>query len=87
MGNLVKFKKAIRQKVGDPGVSIKAEAMLGGELRPGDMFSTAGQEYWDRALEGPSIGEQVYIRTNSPTPPQEAKVPIFRIVITEEERE
>ena len=87
MGNLVKFKKALRQKVGDPGISIKAEAMLGGELKAGDLFSTADQEYWDGALEGPSIGERVYIRTNSPTPPQEAKVAIFRIAIVREERE
>lgn len=47
-------------------VRIKAEAMPASELQPGDMFSTAGPEYWDFFHEKvSSCGERVYLRTNA----------------------
>jgi hypothetical protein len=36
------------------------------QLKPGDLFSTADQRYWDLAMAGNSIGERVYIRMQAP---------------------
>ena len=47
-------------------VKIKAEEILGRELKPGDLFSTVGSSHWNMAMEFGSIGERVYIRTNVP---------------------
>ena len=44
-------------------VKIKAELTTGHDLKPGELFSTAGQAYWDTALDKGSVGEAVYIRT------------------------
>ena len=39
----------------------------GNELKPGEIFSTKGQEFWDKAILEPiSLVESVYIRTNTP---------------------
>jgi len=59
----------------------RAEAVLSKELLPGDLFSTAGSEYWDTALDRASIGERAFIRTNAPCPADQEGVPIFRITI------
>lgn len=53
-------------KKGGGRVKIKATKVKGGELKAGDLFSTANQEYWDRIDKDISIGEKVYIRTNTP---------------------
>ena len=63
---------------------IIAEPMIGGELRPGDLFSTVGPEYWDLQTRN-AIGERVYIRTNTPTPPSQYHEPIYRITIVRDE--
>lgn len=47
-------------------MKIKATKCKGLELKPGDLFSTVGPEYWDHFTERDSIGERVYIRTNTP---------------------
>ena len=47
-------------------VRIKAKLVTGRDLKPGDLFSTAGPEYWSTAADKLSVGEMVYIRTNSP---------------------
>jgi hypothetical protein len=49
---------------------VEVEPVIAKELKPGDLFSTADANYWDGALDFGSIGEKVYIRTN--TPPEEA---------------
>lgn len=46
-------------------VRIKATPIKGHELLPGELFSTQSQEYWDRIDLRDSIGESVYIRTNT----------------------
>ncbi len=46
-------------------MKIKATPIKGQDLKPGDLFSTAGQDYWDNPDPG-SVGEKVYIRTNNP---------------------
>ncbi len=44
-------------------VRIHAEAIAAKELRPGDLFSIAGPEYWDDFPYKQGVGERVYIRT------------------------
>jgi len=43
---------------------ITATRTRADELKPGDLFSIVGDEYWSAALDSGSIGECVYIRTN-----------------------
>ncbi len=64
---------------------IQAEMILGKDLQPGDLFSTAGPEYWDYAMDRGSVGERVYIRTNAPCPASQGNEPIHRIAISGEE--
>ena len=45
-------------------MKIMCELVKGRDLKPGDLFSIYGPEYWDTALDKGSIGEKVYIRTN-----------------------
>lgn len=45
---------------------IVATRILARDLQPGDLFSAAGQKYWDLALDPAPIGERVYIRTTAP---------------------
>ncbi len=62
-------------------VKARAEAVLGKDLQPGDLFSTAGSRYWDNAMDKESIGEKVYIRTNAPCPENQENVSIYRVVV------
>jgi hypothetical protein len=48
-------------------MKIKATPTTGKELIPGDLFSTMGPEYWKNIDSFISIGERVYIRTNTPS--------------------
>lgn len=54
------------------------------DLKPGDLFSTVGREYWDR-FDPLSVGERVYVRTNSPCPADQTDETIFRITIIQED--
>ena len=64
-------------------MKIVATKVRGEELKPGDLFSTADQLYWDH-YDPLSIGEKVYIRTEAPCPPDQKDDPIYRITIEEE---
>ena len=50
------------------------------DLKSGDLFTTASQPYWDNFASHHSIGEKVYIRTDEPTPPDQAEDEIYKIV-------
>ena len=64
------------------GVKITAVQVLGRDLRPGDLFSTVGQDYWDTACNKFSVGECVYVRTNTPTEMyKDGDEPIYRITL------
>ncbi len=52
---------------------VKAE-----DVKPGQLFSSAGPEYWDNPNPG-SIGEKVYIRTDAPCPKNDVGVTAFLI--------
>jgi len=49
-----------------PVARITAVKVLGRDLKPGELFSTVGPQYWDVAMNRGSVGERVYIRTNTP---------------------
>jgi len=61
-------------------VAIKVKA---GDLEPGDLFSTGGQNYWDGVMQDIEdvVGERVYIRTDAPCPEDQADEDIYLIVI------
>lgn len=61
---------------------ITAEKVKTRDLKPGDLFSTGSDTYWEvTRLENHSIGERVYIRTEEPTPEDQSDEDIYRIVI------
>lgn len=63
-------------------MKITAVQVIGRDLKPGELFSIAGPDYWRTALDKGSVGEQVYIRTNVPTDQfHDADEPIYRITI------
>jgi hypothetical protein len=47
-------------------IRIKATPTIASELVPGDLFSTAGPNYWNTFSHITSVGELVYIRTEAP---------------------
>jgi hypothetical protein len=61
-------------------MNICATPIRGRDLRPGDLFSTAGPEYWDAFVNFSSIGERVYIRTCAPGRPDGDEM-VFKIEI------
>jgi len=61
---------------------IIASPCKGRDLKPGDLFSTVGPSYWDHFHENRSIGERVYIRTETPCEnAPDADAPVFRVTI------
>ena len=63
-------------------VKIKAELTTAFDLKAGELFSAAGPSYWDTALNKGSIGEAVYIRTNTnANRAPDANDTIYRITI------
>jgi hypothetical protein len=65
-------------------MKIKTELVQACNLQPGDLFSYAGPEYWDWATDEKhgSIGERVYIRTETPAiRAPDADAYIYRITI------
>jgi len=61
-------------------VAIKVKA---GDLKPGDLFSTGGQNYWDGVMQDTEdvVGERVYIRTTVPCPEDQVDEDIYRVTI------
>jgi hypothetical protein len=64
-----------------PKIRVFATPTKGKDLLPGDLFSTAGPEYWKTVEDKDSIGERVYIRTNSICPKDQEDIGIFLIEI------
>ncbi len=46
-----------------PNVRIRAEKIEAKYLKPGELYSTVGHEYWDHAMTRGEIGITVMIRT------------------------
>ena len=62
-------------------LKVKATPIFGKDLKPGDLFSTVGPDYWED-MNRDSIGERVYIRTDTPCPKSQENEEIFLIEIT-----
>ena len=62
-------------------MKITVEAITCDALQPGDLFSTAGDAYWNGGRDRLAVGERVYIRTEAPCPADQASDPIFRITV------
>jgi len=62
-------------------MKIKAIKVEASELKAGDLFSTANQTYWDNIKANLSIGEKVYIRTETPCPQDQEDDEIYKVVI------
>lgn len=61
--------------------------MRAADLQAGDLFSKAGQEYWDLCLaDHHAIGQKVFIRTDEPTPEDQKDIMIYKITIIYEPR-
>jgi len=57
---------------------VKTTLVKANTLRPGDLFSNVDDNYWSTALDGESLGERVYIRTNVP---RDDTALVYRITI------
>ena len=67
-------------------MKVTATKVIARALQPGDLFSTVGPEYWDRISINRSVGERVYIRTESPAQDfSDADYEVYRIEIQREE--
>ena len=67
-------------------MKIKATLVVGFQLKPGDLFSTLGSQYWDHIDERGSVGECVYIRTNVPASDfPDADAMVYRIEVGHDE--
>lgn len=64
-------------------MKVIATKVKANELKPGDLFSTADQHYWNLAIcnLGSQVGERVYIRTNAPCPEGQVNEDIYLIAI------
>lgn len=72
-------------------MKIHAEPMKAKDLRPGDLFSMigpGGRLYWSENnmeihAEMGVVGEKVYIRLDSPCPPEDAQVDVVRLTVSD----
>lgn len=62
-------------------MKITATKIKAKELSAGDLFSTARQEYWDNIGTNYSIGERVFIRTETKCPQDQEEVDVYKITI------
>jgi len=62
-------------------MKVTAIKVKGKDLLPGDLFSRAGPYYWDYIDQKFTVGEQVYIRTNTPCPVDQEEEEIYKIEI------
>jgi hypothetical protein len=67
-------------------VRIVAEMRYAHEIEAGELFSIASQLEWDEfSKDEEAIGQKVFIRTNSPCPPDQANDIVYRITVIREE--
>ena len=61
---------------------VVAKKTTAKDLRPGDLFSTGGPDYWAEVASRPGvIGERVYVRTDQPCPAGEENEVVYRLVV------
>lgn len=63
-------------------LSFKCEEIVARDLKPGDLFSTSGSDYWNRERPAGAVGERVYVRTDAPAEASpDLNETVFRITI------
>lgn len=62
-------------------MKLRVESVRCRDLRPGDLFSTAGPEYWYGGRDWHAVGERVYIRTEAPCPTDQENEQIYRVEV------
>lgn len=62
-------------------IVINAEEIKCEDIKPGELFSARGTDYWDGIPHLGSLGESVYIRMPTPVPPNDVGRLTFRITI------
>lgn len=69
-------------------MKFTATKVKGKDLKAGDLFSTAGESYWNEqnVMRNLSVGEKVYIRTEVPLPEGELEADVYKIEVEEEEK-
>lgn len=61
---------------------ILATPIVAKDLEPGDLFSVAGPDYWDRIDRDRAVGERLYVRTNTEaTAAEDASQMVFKITV------
>ena len=64
-------------------MKFKVTAIKGKDLKPGDLFSNVGELYWSEKNINLhiSIGEKVYIRTDTPLPKDQLETNLYKIEV------
>ena len=66
-------------------MKIVAVRCSGRNLKPGNLFSTVGPEYWDHIADRRSIGEKVWIRTDTPaSDAPDEDILVYRIIVSQD---
>jgi hypothetical protein len=79
MSDLSSFQNEVRKKLFT--LKFKCEKVKGRDLKPGDLFSTVGDLYWNLGRDPETIGEKVYIRTEAPPEADDLDSEVYRITI------
>lgn len=80
MNDLERLQAAVRARLFS--LRFRCEKVKGRDLKPGDLFSTHGDSYWNKNRDPEAIGEKVYIRTEAPASfAGDADTDVYRITI------
>jgi len=79
---------AVKYKASN-GLSVEVRKMRACELQAGDLFSTRGIDYWERAIHGEDgcVGQRVYVRTLRDTPTDQENKLVYRLRFLQTEEE
>ena len=53
------------------------------DLRPGDLFSNAGADYWNGRRDKTAVAEKVYMRTECPCPVDQENDKVYRVMMVD----
>lgn len=59
---------------------VRAEKIESSQLKPGDLYSRLGPEYWNIAMDKAFIGEPAYIRSNVPEDADERET-VYKLTV------
>lgn len=62
-------------------MKVQAEACMLSDLKPGDLYSPLGPEYWNHLDETTKVGQEIAVRSNLAELPLGADAPCFRLTV------